>query len=95
MMHRNRNRNLIHNEAGMTLVELMVALAIGLFLMIGAIQVYNQSRQAFVINESIARVQETAQFANGTRSRRICAWRATGAGTAAVRPSTAARWSAI
>lgn len=41
----------------------MVALAIGSFLIIGAVQIYNQSRQAFVINESIARVQETAQFA--------------------------------
>ena len=49
----------------MTLVELVVALAFGSFLMIGAIQVYNQSRQTFVINESIARVQETAQFADG------------------------------
>jgi type IV pilus assembly protein PilW len=45
---------------------LMVALAIGSFLMIGAVQIYNQSRQAFVINESIARVQETAQFAMDT-----------------------------
>ena len=41
----------------------MVALAIGSFLMIGAVQIYNQSRQAFVVNDSIARVQETAQFA--------------------------------
>jgi type IV pilus assembly protein PilW len=53
-------------QSGLTLVELMVALAIGSFLMIGAIQIYNQSRQAFVINESIARVQETAQFAMDT-----------------------------
>ena len=53
-------------QAGMTLVELMVALAIGSFLMVGAVQVYSQSRQAFVINESIARVQETAQFAMDT-----------------------------
>jgi len=53
-------------QTGLTLVELMVALAIGSFLMIGAIQIYNQSRQAFVINESIARVQETAQFAMDT-----------------------------
>jgi type IV pilus assembly protein PilW len=55
-----------HKESGLTLVELMVALAIGSFLMIGAIQIYTQSRQAFVINESIARVQETAQFAMDT-----------------------------
>jgi len=50
----------------MTMVELMVALAIGSFLMVGAVQVYTQSRQAFIINESIARVQETAQFAMDT-----------------------------
>lgn len=50
----------------MTMVELLVALTIGSFLMIGAVQVYNQSRQAYVINESIARVQETAQFAMDT-----------------------------
>lgn len=50
-------------QQGTTLVELMVALAIGSFLMIGAVQIYNQSRQAFVVNDSIARVQETAQFA--------------------------------
>ena len=59
-------KSTIKNQTGLTLVELMVALAIGSFLMIGAIQIYNQSRQAFVINESIARVQETAQFAMDT-----------------------------
>ena len=56
----------VSKQTGLTMVELMVALAIGSFLMIGAIQIYNQSRQAFVINESIARVQETAQFAMDT-----------------------------
>jgi type IV pilus assembly protein PilW len=55
-----------NNQTGLTLVELMVALAIGSFLMIGAVQIYSQSRQAFVVNESIARVQETAQFAMDT-----------------------------
>ncbi len=53
-------------QHGITLVELMVALAIGSFLIIGAVQIYSQSRQAFIINESIARVQETAQFALDT-----------------------------
>lgn len=56
----------LRHQTGLTLVELMVALAIGSFLIIGAIQIYNQSRQAFVVNESIARVQETAQFAMDT-----------------------------
>ena len=55
-----------YRQTGLTLVELLVALAIGSFLIIGAVQIYNQSRQAFVVNESIARVQETAQFAMDT-----------------------------
>jgi type IV pilus assembly protein PilW len=58
--------NNTYRQSGLTLVELLVALAIGSFLIIGAVQIYNQSRQAFVINESIARVQETAQFAMDT-----------------------------
>jgi type IV pilus assembly protein PilW len=66
MITRTATKNSLWNQAGMTMVELLVALAIGSFLMIGAVQVYNQSRQAFVINESIARVQETAQFAMET-----------------------------
>jgi type IV pilus assembly protein PilW len=56
----------MRRQSGLTLVELMVALAIGSFLIIGAVTIYNQSRQAFIVNESIARVQETAQFAMDT-----------------------------
>ena len=64
MMHtRTHSRE---DQAGLTLIELMVALAIGSFLIIGAVQIYTQSRQAFLVNESIARVQETAQFAMDT-----------------------------
>lgn len=47
----------------MTLIELMVALAIGAFLMIGAITVFMQSRATFRITESLARLQENARFA--------------------------------
>lgn len=60
------NKLVTRTQTGLTMVELLVALAIGSFLMIGAVQIYNSSRQAFVINESIARVQETAQFAMDT-----------------------------
>lgn len=62
-------QNTIHTmrrQSGITLVELMVALAIGSFLIMGAVQIFNQSRQAFIVNESIARVQETAHFAMDT-----------------------------
>ena len=49
-------------EAGMTLVELMVALAIGTFLMIGAVTVFMQSRTTFRMNEAVSRLQENARF---------------------------------
>jgi prepilin-type N-terminal cleavage/methylation domain-containing protein len=54
-----------HKQAGMTLIELMVALAIGAFLMIGAITVFMQSRTTFRLMESVARLQENARFALG------------------------------
>jgi len=52
-----------HKQYGMTLIELMVSLAIGAFLMIGAITVFMQSRTTFRITESVARLQENARFA--------------------------------
>jgi type IV pilus assembly protein PilW len=53
----------MHKQHGMTLIELMVALAIGAFLMIGAITVFMQSRTTFRVTESLARMQENARFA--------------------------------
>lgn len=50
-------------QSGMTLIELMVALAIGMFLMIGAMTVFMQSRTTFKVTESISRLQENARFA--------------------------------
>ena len=50
------------HQTGMTLIELMVALAIGAFLMIGAITVFMQSRTTFRITESLSRLQENARF---------------------------------
>lgn len=52
-----------HKQYGMTLIELMVALAIGAFLMIGAITAFMQSRTTFRVTESLARMQENARFA--------------------------------
>jgi type IV pilus assembly protein PilW len=50
---------------GVTLIELMVALSIGSFLMIGAVTVFMQSRTAFRVTESVARLQENARFVLG------------------------------
>ena len=49
--------------AGVTLVELLVAMTIGLVLIIGATQVYVDSRAAFAVNETTARLQENARYA--------------------------------
>lgn len=48
---------------GVSLIELMVALVISLVLIAGAIQVYVYSRQNYEVNESLARLQETARYA--------------------------------
>jgi type IV pilus assembly protein PilW len=56
-MHRTRYMS------GLTLIELMVALGIGAFLMIGAITVFMQSRTTFRLNDSLARLQENGRFA--------------------------------
>ncbi len=49
--------------SGITLIELMVALAIGSFLMIGAVTVLMQSKTAFRVLEAVSRLQENARFA--------------------------------
>jgi type IV pilus assembly protein PilW len=46
-----------------SLIELMVALVISLVLIAGAIQVYVNSRQTYEVNETLARLQETARYA--------------------------------
>jgi len=53
----------LRTQLGMTLIELMVALAIGAFLMLGAMTVFMQSRTTFRITESLARLQENGRLA--------------------------------
>jgi type IV pilus assembly protein PilW len=50
----------------MTLVELTVAMAIGLFLIGGALFVYSQSRNSYRSGDSVSRLQESARFAIDT-----------------------------
>lgn len=50
----------------MTLVELTVAMAIGVFLIGGALYVYSQSRNSYRASDSLARLQESARFALDT-----------------------------
>lgn len=48
---------------GVSLIELLVALAIGAVLVLGLVQVFGASRAAYQMSEGMARVQENARFA--------------------------------
>jgi type IV pilus assembly protein PilW len=48
---------------GLSLIELLVALAIGAVLIFGATQVYVDSRAAYGVNETVSRMQESARYA--------------------------------
>ncbi len=53
-------------EKGLTLIELMLAMVIGVFLLMGTLTVFTQSRANFRVSDSIARLQENARFALDT-----------------------------
>ena len=50
-------------ETGVTLVELMVALVLGLVLTGGIIKVFSGNRVTYEFNQSLSRIQENARFA--------------------------------
>lgn len=57
--------NLRHHrpQMGLSLIELMIAMLIGLVLMTGVIQVFGASRAAYQLSEGLARTQENSRFA--------------------------------
>lgn len=56
----------VGRQRGMTLVELTVAMAIGLFLIGGALYVFSQGKNSARASDSLARLQESARFALDT-----------------------------
>jgi type IV pilus assembly protein PilW len=50
-------------QGGLSLIELVVALSIGLFLIGGVITVFGKTRDLYRTNDSAARMQETARYA--------------------------------
>ena len=51
-----------HRQRGMTLVELMVSLVLGLLLTAGIIKVFAGNRISYAFNEGLSRIQENARF---------------------------------
>ena len=62
----NARRNIKDLQRGLSLIELMVSMSIGLFLLAGAISVMGKGRDLYRTNDTAARLQETARYAMGT-----------------------------
>lgn len=58
-----RTQTLKRVQLGLSIVELLIALALGLLLMTGIIQVFIASRQTYATNEAMGRLQENGRFA--------------------------------
>lgn len=52
-----------HKHAGLSLIEMMIALVIGLILSVGIVQIFIATRTAYKLSEGIARNQESSRFA--------------------------------
>ncbi|TDB34375.1 prepilin-type N-terminal cleavage/methylation domain-containing protein, partial [Stenotrophomonas sp. TEPEL] len=56
---------------GLSLIELMISLVIGLIILLAVVQVFSASRTAYQLSEGLARVQENSRFAMDTLQREI------------------------
>ncbi|MFK5947320.1 MAG: PilW family protein [Methylococcales bacterium] len=57
------NDSLKNKQQGMTLIEIMVALLLGAFLLAGVMQIFLSSRQSYRIQDNLSRMQENGRFA--------------------------------
>jgi type IV pilus assembly protein PilW len=62
-------KTLKHRQTGLSLVELMVAIAIGLFLLAGAVTIFANSKRTYVEQEDMSRIQENLRYALDVLSR--------------------------
>src|SRR3989339_407508 len=58
-------------QRGMTLLELLIAMTIGLLLLVGILVIYVQTNQSYRVSDSTSRLQESARFAFDLLSREI------------------------
>ncbi len=55
----------MHYQRGITLIELLVSLALGMILLLGVVQVYVSSKKTYIVQNSLSEMQENARFAVG------------------------------
>lgn len=56
---------------GFSLVEMMVAMALSMVLLLGVVSIYTNSKQTYNVQEGLSRMQENARFAIGRITREI------------------------
>jgi type IV pilus assembly protein PilW len=71
MMRLTSSVNRKNSSRGFSLIELMVAMTIGLILTIGVVQIFSASRSTYQLDEGLARAQENGRFAIEFMSREI------------------------
>jgi type IV pilus assembly protein PilW len=75
-----------HRQTGMTIIEILVALFIGLFLIGGLLQLFVNSKQSYRMQDNISRLQENGSFAMEfiARDLRMVGYRDIGGGCAPI-----------
>lgn len=58
-----KSNNCNYKESGMTLIEVMIAMVLGLFLLAGIFQVFASARMTYRMHENTSRMQETGRMA--------------------------------
>lgn len=61
----------VRQQSGLSLVELMISILLGLILVAGVIGVYLESKRNYVAEEEIARIQENGRFALNLLQREV------------------------
>lgn len=56
-------RTTLRKQAGISLVEVMIAMLLGVLLMGGAMQVFSSSRQSYRVHDAVSRMQESGRMA--------------------------------
>lgn len=64
-------KQIVKNQKGLTLVEIMIAITLSLVLLAGIIQVFLSTRQSYNIQQALSRVQENARLVTDVMLRDI------------------------
>ena len=62
---------LIRRQVGLSIIEVMIALALSLIITLGLTQIFVSNSQTFRVTEASARIQESGRFATGILAREI------------------------